>query len=59
MARNDSGLVGKLIDAGESIPVVDVLAATAGTVFGVKEDAQAHGRWASRWPRKPPPTWSG
>jgi len=41
-SADDSGLVGKLIDAGDSIPVVDVLAATAGTVFGAKEDAQAH-----------------
>ncbi len=38
----DSGLLGRLAGAGESIPVVDVLAATAGTVFGVKEDAAAH-----------------
>ena len=38
----DSGPLGKLIDAGDSIPVVDVLAATAGTVLGAKEDAQIH-----------------
>jgi hypothetical protein len=37
----DSGLLSKLVDAGESIPVVDVLAATAGTVLGVKEDTAA------------------
>jgi hypothetical protein len=41
-AGEDSGLISKLINAGDSIPVVDVLAATAGTVFGVQEDAAAH-----------------
>jgi hypothetical protein len=38
---DDAGLLGRLIDAGEAIPVVDVLAATAGTVLGVKEDTAA------------------
>jgi hypothetical protein len=41
-AGEDSGLISKLISAGDSIPVVDVLAAIAGTVLGVREDAAAH-----------------
>lgn len=40
-AAYDSGLLSKLIDAGDSIPVVDVLAATAGTILGAQEDVQA------------------
>jgi hypothetical protein len=40
-AGEDPGVLGRLVDAGEAIPVVDVLAAAAGTALGTSEDARA------------------
>ena len=37
----DPGLLAKLVDAGDAIPVVDVAAGVAGTVLGTREDVKA------------------
>ena len=39
-AGEDPGLLAKLAGAGEAIPVVDVVAAVAGTALGAREDVQ-------------------
>jgi hypothetical protein len=39
-AGEDPGLLAKLVDAGERIPVVDAVAGMAGTVLGAREDVQ-------------------
>jgi len=40
-AGDDPSVLSRLIDAGEAIPVVDVVAAAAGTAFGTSEDVKA------------------
>jgi hypothetical protein len=40
-AGEDPGVLGRLLDAGEAIPVVDVLAAAAGTALGTSVDVKA------------------
>jgi hypothetical protein len=39
-AGEDPGALAKLVDAGERIPVVDVVAGVAGTVLGAREDVK-------------------
>ena len=39
-AGEDPGVLAKLVDAGERIPVVDVVAGVAGTVLGAREDVK-------------------
>jgi len=40
-AEDDPGVLAKVVDAGERIPVVDVVAGVAGTVLGAREDVKA------------------
>jgi uncharacterized protein YukE len=51
-AADDDGLLGKLVDFGEDLPVVDVLAAAVGAGLGAYSDVEAGQAWYEAVPEE-------